>query len=134
MPLPEVPWVWRWSFLLLQSLLLSTAWSGGVIEVDGASLPVLKIGALLGINSSIGKVALAAIQLAVQDVNINTSILPDYQLSLEALDSACDAFQGAASGSACICPNSKYPTPVFQHSPTAVNSRAWLLLLAILAF
>lgn len=66
--------------------------------MDGASLPILKIGSLLGMNSSIGVVALNAMQLAVEDVNAHKSILPNHQLYLETMDSACDAFQGAASG------------------------------------
>ncbi|CAM6092324.1 unnamed protein product [Calypogeia fissa] len=100
MHLPKFAWVWWWWSVLLQAQLNTITGprgGGGGGAVEGASLPVLKIGALLGINSSIGQVALASIQLAVQDVNVNTSILPNYELAVEALDSACDAFQGAAS-------------------------------------
>lgn len=67
--------------------------------MDGASLPILKIGALVVMNSSIGAVALNAMQLAIDDVNADESVLPDFQLSLEAMDSSCSAFQGAVSGS-----------------------------------
>ncbi|CAM6092968.1 unnamed protein product [Calypogeia fissa] len=89
---------WWWTVLLLQAQLISITGSrGGGVGVDGASLPILKLGLLLGVNSSIGQVGLAAILLAVQDVNANTTILPNYELSLESLDSACSAFQGAAS-------------------------------------
>jgi hypothetical protein len=94
MRLPRVLVV-GWCSVLVIITIISSGRGG---RVEGQSLPVIKVGALLGVNSSIGQVALASIQLAVQDVNSNASVLPGYELSLITADTACDAFQGASSG------------------------------------
>lgn len=55
------------------------------------------VGGLLAFNSTIGKAAKAALELAVADVN-NAGILESSQLVLHLGNTNCSAFQGAAAG------------------------------------
>lgn len=55
----------------------------------------MNIGALVAYNSLIGRVAKEAIDMAVADINKNSSVLPDTKLVLHMLDTNCSAFQGA---------------------------------------
>eukprot|EP00250_Pteridium_aquilinum_P014745 c22172_g1_i1 orf=3-2435(-) len=62
----------------------------------------LKIGALFAYNSTIGKVAEQMLQLAIQNVNNDSDLLPGIELQLELADSACDPIQGSASAVALV--------------------------------
>ncbi|MQL85730.1 hypothetical protein Taro_018253 [Colocasia esculenta] len=55
---------------------------------------VINIGAIFTFNSAIGKVAKAAIETAVEDVNQNNSILAGTRLNLIMMDSDCRGFLG----------------------------------------
>lgn len=56
------------------------------------------IGALVSYETLIGQVAKQAIEMAVDDVNRDQSVLNGSQLVLHMLDTNCSALQGAASG------------------------------------
>lgn len=57
---------------------------------------IVNIGALLSYGSIIGRVAKQAIELAVQDINKNDSLLKGRNLVVHMMDTNCNAFQGAA--------------------------------------
>ncbi|GLJ56035.1 hypothetical protein SUGI_1203140 [Cryptomeria japonica] len=65
----------------------------------GNSRPlVANVGALFAFDSTIGRVAKAAMELAVKDVNNNHSLLSGTKLELSMVDSNCSAFIGTAAG------------------------------------
>ncbi|XP_057850920.2 glutamate receptor 3.3 isoform X2 [Cryptomeria japonica] len=64
----------------------------------GNSRPlVANVGALFAFDSTIGRVAKAAMELAVKDVNNNHSLLSGTKLELSMVDSNCSAFIGTAA-------------------------------------
>ena len=66
---------------------------------NNASRPAsVNIGALFHSNSTIGKVAKIAIQEAVNDVNLNSTILNGTKLNLILGDSVCSGFLGFIQG------------------------------------
>ncbi|KAI0529678.1 hypothetical protein KFK09_002232 [Dendrobium nobile] len=76
-------------------LVLSGAESGGENGTGVLSRPrVVNIGALFTFNSTIGKAVGPAIQLAVEDVNANSSILSGTRLHVITQDTNCSAFLG----------------------------------------
>lgn len=58
---------------------------------------VVHIGALVAYDSTIGKVAKKAIELALEDVNVNSSVLNGTRLVLTMIDTNCSAFLGTAA-------------------------------------
>eukprot|EP01018_Ginkgo_biloba_P018042 Gb_41411 [translate_table: standard] len=67
------------------------------MSAENARPASVNVGALLAYNSIIGKVARIAIQLALEDVNRNTSVLNGTRLVLTMMDSNCSAFIGTAA-------------------------------------
>lgn len=81
-------------------LLLATGF--GVFA--GAERPaVVNIGAVLTYDSVIGRVAKAAIEAAVADVNENASVLGGTRLNLVMRDANCSVFLGSAAGNVVSC-------------------------------
>ncbi|XP_068646857.1 glutamate receptor 3.3-like [Aristolochia californica] len=56
--------------------------------------PVVHIGAIFTLNSTIGKVAKVAIDAAIEDINSDQSVLGGTKLSLSTQDSNCSGFLG----------------------------------------
>ncbi|KAI0495185.1 hypothetical protein KFK09_025335 [Dendrobium nobile] len=65
--------------------------------INGERPAVVNIGAVLTYDSAIGRVAKAAIEAAVQDVNANENVLNGTRLNLMMEDSSCSAFIGAVA-------------------------------------
>ena len=59
----------------------------------------VNVGALFAFNSTIGRVAKTAIELAVNDVNSNENFLNGTKLVLTMADSNCNALVGTVEGS-----------------------------------
>ncbi|GLJ41419.1 hypothetical protein SUGI_0857330 [Cryptomeria japonica] len=59
--------------------------------------PSINIGAIIALNTTNGKIAKSAIELAVEDVNRNTSILNGTLLKIRIRDSKQDALTGASA-------------------------------------
>lgn len=59
---------------------------------------VVNIGALLTFNSTIGRVAQAAIAAAAEDVNANSSVLLGTTLNVITVDTNCSGFFGNIEG------------------------------------
>lgn len=59
---------------------------------------VVNVGAIFAYNSTIGKVAKTAIELAVKDVNNNQALLNGTKLVLTRVDSRCNVFVGTGEG------------------------------------
>ncbi len=99
---------WR-GVLTMQALLVAMCWwlvwwgahllDAAPVSAPPAQLPpVIGIGGLLAFNSTIGRAAKAALELAVSDLN-NSSLLGNAtQLVLHLGNTNCSAFQGAAAG------------------------------------
>ena len=68
---------------------------------------VVNIGALVAYDSTIGKVARKAIELVVEDVNSNLSVLNGIWLVVTMMDTNCSAFFGTIVGKQCF--NDKVP-------------------------
>lgn len=66
--------------------------------INGERPAVVNIGAVLTYDSAIGRVAKAAIEAAVHDVNANENVLNGTRLNLIMEDSSCSAFIGAVEG------------------------------------
>ena len=60
--------------------------------------PVVNVGALFAYNSVIGRVAKTALELAVEDVNSNQTLLNGTKLVLTPVDSRCNVFVGTGEG------------------------------------
>lgn len=69
---------------------------GNVSTIANTRPAFVNVGALLVFNSTIGRVAKTAIELAVKDVNNNTNLLNGTKLVLHMVDSNCNAFAGTA--------------------------------------
>jgi hypothetical protein len=98
----------RWRGALAMQLLVAMWWGARQLEAAPASPApapgqppaLIAIGGLLAFNSTIGRAAKAALELAVHDVN-NASLLGNAtQLVLHLGNTNCSAFQGAAAGNA----------------------------------
>lgn len=68
----------------------------------GRTLPsrpaIVNIGAIFTLNSTIGRIAKIAIDLALEDVNSDSSILDGTKLKVQILDSNCSGFLGIVEG------------------------------------
>lgn len=62
----------------------------------------VNIGAVFTHNSTIGRVAKVAIQVAVNDINSNSSVLGGTKLNLILEDSACNVFIGSIGGTSVV--------------------------------
>lgn len=76
---------------------------GAPIEVVGrnissSKLTVINIGALFTLDSVIGRSVKPAIRAAVDDVNLDSSILQGKQLNLIVRDTNCSGFLGTVEG------------------------------------
>ncbi|KAG1368276.1 glutamate receptor 3.5-like [Cocos nucifera] len=81
------------------SVLLIGASAAGRNATGVPSKPsVVNIGALFTFDSTIGRVAKLAIQLAVQDVNSNPNLLAGTRLNVIAQDTNCSGFLGIIEG------------------------------------
>lgn len=73
----------------------------GCIAAQNAGLvkrpDVVNIGALVAYDSTIGKVAKKTIELALEDVNSDSSVLNGTRLELTMMDTNCSAFLGTAA-------------------------------------
>eukprot|EP01018_Ginkgo_biloba_P018050 Gb_20693 [translate_table: standard] len=67
------------------------------ISAENARPASVNVGALVAYNTTIGKVAKRAIQMALEDVNRNASVLNGTRLVLTMMDSNCSAFIGTAA-------------------------------------
>ncbi|XP_047307518.1 glutamate receptor 3.3-like isoform X2 [Impatiens glandulifera] len=80
--------------LLLFSLQLADS-TLGLLNMNVPSRPdVVNVGAVFTFDSSIGRVAKLAIQEAVNDVNSDSSLLPETKLVVHMQNSNCSGFQG----------------------------------------
>eukprot|EP00249_Psilotum_nudum_P017988 c26587_g1_i1 orf=687-3488(-) len=97
--MPQPPSIFCWHFFLHWFLLANVA-SSYLQTMDAANVTVpitINIGALYALNSTIGRVAKPAIMLAVNDINMDNSVLNNSKLVLHTVDTNCSAFQGAAA-------------------------------------
>ena len=108
-----------WLHILMLALIIPTAWClnlpssmGSLYASNMTNLTTrhvlpppssVSIGAMLVFNTEIGNFARVAIELAIQDVNNATDVLPHTQLILESLDTGCNPVQGAACGKCLTC-------------------------------
>ncbi|GLJ46358.1 hypothetical protein SUGI_0977190 [Cryptomeria japonica] len=58
----------------------------------------VNVGALFAVNSAFGKMAKKAVELAVEDVNGNFSVLNGTKLVMTFMDSNCSTFLGTFAG------------------------------------
>ncbi|XP_024036251.1 glutamate receptor 3.6 isoform X2 [Citrus clementina] len=82
-----------------------------VISMNGVSTipPVLNIGAVFALNSTIGKVAKVAIEAAVEDVNSNPAILGGTKLKLTVHDTNYSRFLGMVEATDPSLSSLQYP-------------------------
>ncbi|GLJ41455.1 hypothetical protein SUGI_0858000 [Cryptomeria japonica] len=66
-------------------------------QLGGMDCSPINIGAIMVLDTRTGKIAKTAIELAVEDVNQNTSILKDTVLNIDIRDSRQDALIGASA-------------------------------------
>jgi hypothetical protein len=72
----------------------------------GAPPSEVAVGALFTYDSTIGRAAKLAIELAVDDVNSDGKVLPRTQLNLVPQDTNCSGFLGTIEGSVFVSPHS----------------------------
>lgn len=72
--------------------------SNGVSRTLPSRPANVSIGAIFTLNSTIGRIAKIAIELAVEDVNSNPSILGGTKLQVKIMDSNCSGFLGIIEG------------------------------------
>ena len=75
----------------------------------GARPSEVTVGALFTYDSTIGRAAQLAIELAVDDVNADGKVLPGTQLNLVPQDTNCSGFLGTIEGWPPLC----FPSVVF---------------------
>jgi hypothetical protein len=63
-----------------------------------ATPSVIHIGALASYDTFIGRAAIRAIQMALDDINKDKDLLNTSKLALHLLDTNCSAFTGVAAG------------------------------------
>ncbi|WOK99754.1 glutamate receptor 3.5-like isoform X1 [Canna indica] len=93
----------RSSLSRMASASLLTLWFyisiiGAMADNSGNIPSSIGIGALFTFNSTIGRAARLALELAVEDVNNDPSILPQTRLDLYAQDTNCSGFLGTIQG------------------------------------
>lgn len=79
--------------------------SNGIGLNDTARPKVVKIGALLNFNTTVGKVAKVAIEAAVEDVNSNNTILGETKLQVTMQDTKDSSFLGMLDGKSLFDPS-----------------------------
>jgi ionotropic glutamate receptor len=87
--------------LLLLALLLAAA--ARAVEAAGARPSEVAVGALFTYDSTIGRAARLAIELAVDDVNADRTVLAGTQLKLITQDTNCSGFLGTIEGYYPLC-------------------------------
>ncbi|KAJ3674903.1 hypothetical protein LUZ60_005519 [Juncus effusus] len=80
--------------LFLLSLLSTFALLSSAQNTNQLQKPSIKIGALFTFNSTIGRSAMAAMEMAVADVNADSSVLNGTRLDLITQDTNCSGFLG----------------------------------------
>lgn len=88
--------------MVFSNVLLS---SNGIGLNATARPKVVKIGALLNFNTTIGKVAKVAIEAAVEDVNSNDAILGETKLNVTMQDTQNSGFLGMLDGKSLFGPS-----------------------------
>jgi hypothetical protein len=83
-------------FLFLVSLSLATIARSQTS--NSQNVTSINIGTLYTYNSIIGRAARHAIELALEDVNLDRSILPDTKLNLISQDTNCSGFLATIEG------------------------------------
>ncbi|XP_020582004.1 glutamate receptor 3.1-like isoform X2 [Phalaenopsis equestris] len=78
--------------LLIFLFICSYLWETGVCKNNYSRPATVNIGAILALNSTIGRVARVAINVAVKDVNSDPSVLRGTRLVVHQQDSNCNAF------------------------------------------
>ena len=77
---------------------LAFAAAAGAVSAAGARPSEVAVGALFTYDSTIGRAARLAIELAVDDVNADGTVLAGTKLSLKSRDTNCSAFLGTVEG------------------------------------
>jgi ionotropic glutamate receptor len=91
--------------LFVAVMVFSNVLSSNGIGLNDTERPkVVKIGALLNFNTSVGKVAKVAIEAAVEDVNSST-ILGETKLQVTMLDTKNSSFLGMLDGKSLFDPS-----------------------------
>lgn len=85
--------------MLLRLVLLAASAATTAVTVTAAPPPSeVAVGALFTYDSTIGRAARLAIELAVDDVNADRTVLAGTRLNLLAQDTNCSGFLGAVEG------------------------------------
>ena len=79
-------------------LLVLLAAAARLVAAAGARPSEVAVGALFTYDSTIGRAARLAIELAVDDVNADGTVLSGTKLSLKSRDTNCSAFLGTVEG------------------------------------
>jgi ionotropic glutamate receptor len=79
-------------------LALAAAAAGRAVSAAGARPSEVAVGALFTYDSTIGRAAGLAIELAVDDVNADGTVLAGTKLSLKTRDTNCSGFIGTIEG------------------------------------
>lgn len=72
--------------------------SGNAGSVSSSKPSAVNIGALFTVNSVIGRSAKPAILAAIDDVNSDSSVLPEITLNVILQDTNCSGFLGTVEG------------------------------------
>jgi len=86
-------------------LFLALAAATRAAAAAGARPSEVTVGALFTYDSTIGRAAQLAIELAVDDVNADGKVLPGTQLNLVPQDTNCSGFLGTIEGSVFVSPS-----------------------------
>lgn len=84
-------------------LLCLTSLSLPSIATSQSNLTSVNIGALYNFDSIIGRAAKLAIRLAIDDVNMDRTILPATKLNLITRDTNCSGFLATIEGPCLFC-------------------------------
>lgn len=77
---------------------MSVMGGSGNASVSSSIPSVVNVGALFTLNSVIGRSAQPAIKAAIDDVNSDSSVLPETKLKLILHDTNCSGFLGTVEG------------------------------------
>ena len=83
--------------LFIAMILIRASLCSEVIRQDNTP-SVIRIGALASYDTFIGRAAIKAIQMALDDINKDKNLLNTSELALYLLDTNCSAFTGVAAG------------------------------------
>lgn len=84
--------------LMALFLALAATAAGRAVSAAGARPSEVAVGALFTYDSTIGRAARLAIELAVDDVNADRTVLAGTQLKLITQDTNCSGFLGTIEG------------------------------------